>query len=109
MSKTPLRRNPKTTSKLGALPEWNLNDLYPGLDSPEINRDLDQGDDDCEAFEQEFKGQLAALVARPDGGAALAAAIKRYEGIDDRLGRLVSYASLVYAVNTTDPLRAKFY
>jgi oligoendopeptidase F len=109
MPKTSLRRKPKEASKLGALPEWNLNDLYTGLDSPEIKRDLDQGDSDCAAFEQEFKGQLGALVARPDGGAALAAAIRRYEGIDDRLGRVVSYASLIYAGNTTDPLRAKFY
>src|SRR4029450_8477090 len=36
-------------------------------------------------------------------------AIKRYEAIDERLGRLHSYASLVYAQNTTDPARAKFY
>ena len=43
------------------------------------------------------------------GGSALAAAVKRYEAIDDRLGRLISYASLVYAGNTTDPVRAKFY
>ena len=45
------------TSKLGALPEWNLNDLYPGLDSPEIKRDLEQADSDCAAFEQDFKGR----------------------------------------------------
>ncbi|MGB7701987.1 MAG: M3 family oligoendopeptidase, partial [Pseudolabrys sp.] len=36
-------------------------------------------------------------------------AVKRYESIDDRLGRLISYASLVYAGNTTDPFSAKFY
>ena len=36
-------------------------------------------------------------------------AVKRYEAIDDRLGRLISYASLMYAGNTTDPVRAKFY
>ena len=48
------------TSKLGALPEWNLKDLYPSIDSPEVKRDLDQADSDCAAFEQEFKGRLAA-------------------------------------------------
>jgi oligoendopeptidase F len=35
--------------------------------------------------------------------------VARYEAIDDRLGRLMSYASLMYAGNTTDPARAKFY
>ncbi|MGA8003834.1 MAG: M3 family oligoendopeptidase [Pseudolabrys sp.] len=97
------------TSKLGALPEWNLTDLYPGLGSPEIKRDLEQADNDCTAFEQEFKGRLIAMAAGEGGGRALAEAVKRYEGIDDRLGRLISYASLVYAGNTTDPVRAKFY
>ena len=97
------------TARLGALPEWNLSDLYPGLDSPEIKRDLEQADSDCAAFEQEFKGRLAALATGEGAGGALAAAVKRYESIDDRLGRLISYASLVYAGNTTDPVSAKFY
>ena len=97
------------TARLGALPEWNLSDLYPGLDSPKIKRDLEQADSDCVAFEQEFKGRLAALATGEGAGGALAAAVKRYESIDDRLGRLISYASLVYAGNTTDPVSAKFY
>src|SRR4029077_15299257 len=36
-------------------------------------------------------------------------AVKRYEAIDDLLGRLISFAGLFYAGNTTDPVRAKFY
>jgi oligoendopeptidase F len=109
MPKASSRQKPMKTSKLGALPEWNLTDLYPGLGSPEIKRDLEQADNDCTAFEQEFKGRLVARAAGEGGGRALAEAVKRYEGIDDRLGRLISYASLVYAGNTTDPVRAKFY
>ena len=35
--------------------------------------------------------------------------MRRYEAVQDLLGRVVSYASLVYAGNTTDPVRAKFY
>ena len=35
--------------------------------------------------------------------------MRRYEAIEDLLGRLISYAGLVYAGNTTDPARAKFY
>jgi oligoendopeptidase F len=97
------------TSKLGALPEWNLSDLYTGLDSPEIKRDLEQADNDCTVFERDFKGRLVAMATGEGAGRALAEAVKRYEGIDDRLGRLISYASLIYAGNTTDPVRAKFY
>ena len=36
-------------------------------------------------------------------------AVKRYEALDDLLGRLISYAGLVHAGNTVDPARAKFY
>src|SRR5512139_2356336 len=115
MAKTATRKKPTKTAKsapkpspkLGVLPEWDLSDLYSGLDAPELKRDLDQSDAECLAFEQAFKGKLAALAG--EGGDALAAAVKRYEALDDRLGRLISYASLVYAGNTSDPLRAKFY
>jgi oligoendopeptidase F len=109
MPKTSSRQKPMKEPKLGALPEWNLSDLYPGLDSPEIKRDLEQADNDCAAFEQEFKGRLAAMATGEGAGRSLAGAVRRYEVIDDRLGRLISYASLVYAGNTTDPVRAKFY
>ena len=40
---------------------------------------------------------------------ALAEAVKRYEALEDKLGRVISYASLIYAGDTTDPTRAKFY
>src|SRR6202030_4134780 len=36
-------------------------------------------------------------------------AVKRYEALDDLLGRLISYAGLVHSGNTVDPDRAKFY
>ena len=109
MPKTASKRAPKTKAeaKLGNLPEWNLNDLYAGMDDPALQRDLAAGDAECSAFEGAFKGKLADLAA--GGGKALAEAVKRYEAIEDRLGRLYSYASLLYAGATTDPARAKFY
>jgi len=99
-------KTPKANGKgLGALPEWNLADLYPGIDAPEVKRDLARADAECAAFEEAYKGKLAGLTA--DG--KLVEAVKRYEALDDLLGRLISFASLVYAGNTTDPVRAKFY
>ena len=41
--------------------------------------------------------------------AALGEAVQRYEAIEDLLGRIMSYAGLVYSGDTTDPKRAKFY
>jgi oligoendopeptidase F len=93
----------------GALPEWNLADLYSGLDDPAIKRDLDKTDADCVAFEEAYKGKLADLAGSAQGGAALAETVRRYEAIDDLMGRLGSYAGLVHAGNTVDPARTKFY
>ncbi|HEX9238868.1 MAG TPA: M3 family oligoendopeptidase [Xanthobacteraceae bacterium] len=92
---------------LRQLPEWNLDDLYSGLDDPAIKRDLERTDAECAVFEDAYKGKLAALAA--DGGTALAAAVRRYEAIDDLMGRLGSFAGLVHAGNTVDPARTKFY
>ena len=99
----------KKTTKLGDLPEWNLKDLYSGLDSPEVKWDLENSETRVVEFEAEFKGKLAALAARPDAGQALAAVVKRYEALDETLSRLMSFALLIYAGDTTDPVRAKFY
>src|SRR5665647_3484663 len=113
MAKSSTRKKPapasKLLAKLGTLPEWDLNDLYSGLDSPELKRDLALADAECLAFEQDFKGRLPGLAAGEGAGRALVEVVKRYEALEDRLGRLISYASLVYAGNSTDPVRAKFY
>ena len=91
------------------LPEWNLDVLYRGLDDPAIKRDLDRSDAECAAFEEAYKGKLAGFAAAADGGARLAAAVRRYEAIDDLMGRLSSFAGLIHAGNTLDPARSKFY
>jgi oligoendopeptidase F len=91
------------------LPQWNLADLYRGIDDPAIKRDLDRSDADCVAFENDYKGKLAEFAANANGGRDLAEAVKRYEALDDLLGRLISYAGLVHAEDTIDPARAKFF
>src|SRR5262249_11488754 len=95
-------------AKPASLPEWNLADLYAGLDAPEIKRDLDRVDADSLAFEEDYKGRLAELARSAGAGAGLARAVGRYEVLDDLIGRLTSYASLVRAADLTDPARAKF-
>ncbi|HLS19653.1 MAG TPA: M3 family oligoendopeptidase, partial [Paracoccaceae bacterium] len=49
------------------------------------------------------EGKLAGL-----DGDGLAAAIAEYESFDRVLGRVMSYAGLLYTQNTQDPARAKF-
>jgi oligoendopeptidase F len=114
-AKTTAKTSAKTTAKtgansrLGALPEWNLNDLYTGIEDPAVKRDLDRVDAESVAFEKDYKGKLAEITDRADGGAVLAEAVKRYEALDDLLGKLISFSGLVHAGNTVDPARSKFH
>ena len=106
------RKTTKTTPaprSLGRLPEWNLTDLYAGIDDPAVKRDLDRTERYSIAFEEDFKGKLTALANGPDAGRKICEAVKRFEQLDDLLGRLASYAGLIHAQNTVDPARAKFY
>jgi oligoendopeptidase F len=103
------RNAPTRKHALGSLPEWNLADLYAGLDDPAIKRDLDRADAECVTFEEAYKSKLAEMASAPTAGAALAQAVRRYEVIDDLMGRLGSYAGLVHAGDTVDPARTKFY
>lgn len=96
-------------AKAEVLPEWNLADLYPAMDAPALAADIEKADGLCKSFEDTYKGKLADILAGPDAGEKLAAAVVAYEQIDDLLGRIASYGSLVYAGNTSDPVRAKFY
>jgi oligoendopeptidase F len=108
MSK-PVAVKPDSAAALGALPEWNLADLYPSLDAPEVSADLARAETECLAFEETYKGKLAEIAAAPEAGERLYAAVVRFEAIEELLGRLISFAGLLYAGNTADPLRAKFY
>jgi oligoendopeptidase F len=94
---------------LGDLPVWNLSDLYEAPDSPRVADDLAAAAEEGRTFNREFKGRIAALASAPGGGRELAAAIAAYEALEDRLGRLMSYAGLLYAKDNTNPAHAKFY
>jgi len=97
---------------LGPLPEWSLADLYPSMDSPIYARDLERAAAECKAFAQCYRGKLSALaeadLANPNS-ARIAEAVARYEALEDLLGRITSYAGLVYYGDTSDPVRAKFF
>ncbi|MEM7506656.1 MAG: hypothetical protein AAF415_07905 [Pseudomonadota bacterium] len=88
---------------LGPLPEWDLTDLYPAMDSTELTGDLDRVTQMIADFARDYEGKLADL-----DGDGLAGAIGASEAIDLILGRIMSYAGLLYQQNTTDMARAKF-
>lgn len=92
-----------------ALPEWDLSALYASPDDPAIERDVEAAADAAKDLAGRAKGRLEAILKAPDGAAAFAALIADYERLQDLLGRVMSYAGLLYSGDTTDPQRMKFY
>ncbi len=92
------------TGELGRLPNWDLRDLYPGPESADLKADLARGAKEAKALRQRYEGKLEGL-----DGAALGAAVAAYEAIQELLGRIGSYAQLLYSENMSDPAVGKFY
>jgi oligoendopeptidase F len=98
--------NPSTriADDLGDLPLWRLEDLYPAPESAELAADLDHARVAAEAFRDRHQGAVATL-----DGAGLAAAIADYERLQEVLGRIGSYAGLLYSGDMSDPRIGQFY
>ncbi len=95
------------TAKDGAgadLPVWDLSDLYQGMDDPLIERDLAAANDGSDGLIADGQGKLASL-----DGAALAAFIRKYEKIEELLGKVYSYASLLHSAKSDDAEISRFY
>src|ERR1700730_2560103 len=89
---------------LGGLPEWDLSDLYPGRDSEALTRDLTTLAEEAEAFRERYEGRLNTL-----SGAELGTAVEAYERLQEKIGRIMSYASLVHAGDLSDPQIGRFH
>ena len=46
--------NAQGGSDFGDLPEWDLTDLYPATDSPELKRDMAWLETECAAFAADY-------------------------------------------------------
>ena len=69
---------------LGPLPDWDLSDLYPTVNAPELTRDLAWLEDECTNFAATYETKLGELDA-----AALLVCVQRYERIDMIAGRIM--------------------
>jgi oligoendopeptidase F len=86
------------------LPVWDLTDLYPAPESAAVEADFTKAEQAARAFAAANQGRLAAM-----SGAALAAAITEYERIEELLGRLMSYAQLLFAADSNNATIGRFY
>src|ERR1700733_6906878 len=87
----------------GKLPAWGLSDLYPSIDSPALQADLDAAEAQATRFAETYAGKLDSLP-----GGALAAAIAEYQAIEETLGRVMSYAQLQFSGDGTDATIGRF-
>ncbi|VAX05731.1 Oligoendopeptidase F [hydrothermal vent metagenome] len=92
---------PLDTSRL---PLWNLTDLYPAMDSPEILQDFIRLEEVSDVFLKRYKGKLSELSAKE-----ILDSVKQYEIMEEITGRIMSYAGLLNAGDIIDTDITKFY
>src|SRR4051812_43247910 len=85
-------------------PAWNLSDLYRAQDDPAIEADLLWAECEAKALASAFKGRMGEM-----SGDEVAAMLDRYEQLDDRLGRVSSFAQLRFAAQREDAEVGRFY
>lgn len=89
---------------LGTMPTWDLKDLYKSLDDPQINKDIQIIQINIDNFIQKYKAKISIL--EPD---ELYNAIKEYEDVSEKMGKIGSYSYLKYAENLSIDENIKFY
>ena len=102
-------RREAATDDLGALPEWNLGDLYAAPDDPAFAADLARAGAEAAAFAADYRGKIATLAEDKSGagsGRGRESAMRRSKSFS---AASCSYAGLLYSGDTADPARGKFY
>ena len=95
-------QNLKEQSQLGAMPEWDLSDLYSSASAKEIVKDLKSVEQLSESFASKYENKLSTLSATE-----MLICLKSQEKITGLMGRLMSFAALRYYQMTTDVSRTK--
>ncbi|BCX16843.1 MAG: oligoendopeptidase F [Geminicoccaceae bacterium] len=85
-------------------PRWDLSDLFGGPDDPRAKQLLDEAAAEATRLEEAYRGKLATL-----SGDELASLVRTYEAIEEKLGRVSSYASLLFAAHRDDVEIGRFY
>ena len=90
-------------STQNALPVWNLSHLYQSPEDPKIQSELAEVEARAKAFAEAYQGKLAGL-----SGAGLGEAIVEFEAMSEILGRIGSYAQLLYAEDVSNAESGRF-
>ena len=97
-------KNPKQQAE--GLPRWDLTDFYESISALALQQDLNQLDTLTTDFEKQYVGRICPAYANAQ---ELAKSVEDYEIIQERIGKIMSYAYLNYAVNQNDPEVLQFF
>ena len=89
-----------TTSSAAGI-RWNLSDLYADHDDPRIDSTITE----CYASAERFAARFRPIMQNPEAltGDTVLQALQELENIYEPLGRVGSYAGLLYAADTARP------
>jgi len=79
---------------------WDLSDLYSDPRDPALDADLERSLAAARAFERSHRGKVGTLSSE-----GLAQAVDALEQLSEPVARALSYASLLFAADTSDPQR----
>ncbi|NGP75995.1 M3 family oligoendopeptidase [Balneolaceae bacterium YR4-1] len=89
----------KTKKKTGAEEiQWDLSDLYKSIDDPQLEKDRETVREKAQAFAKNYKGNIANLNA-----GEFKKVLQEYEEILELIGKIGSYAHLIWSTNTSKP------
>jgi oligoendopeptidase F len=91
-------------TKIGKLPNWNLDDLYKSPKDKNLSADLELSAKEITAFEKKYQNKISDL-----SGAELAKAIAQYEIFYQRLGKISAYSYLYFVTDMLNEERSSFY
>ena len=85
--------------------KWNLNDLYRGVNDPRIERDFCKIRNDALKFEKRYRNRIKSPRLNAP---TLLKAVKELEQISEGLGKILSFAYLLFAGDTNNPKYGAF-
>ncbi len=90
--------------KSAATPSWNLKDFYNSIEDKKIAADLKKIDSDIKNFVKKYHDKVLKMKA-----GELFAAIVEYEKVSEDIGKIASYAYLIYASDLSNQKNIAFY
>ncbi len=94
----------KSPISIDTLPSWDLSSLYASIDDKELTKDLKNINQKVQQFKKQFQNKVSSL-----SGADIGRAIAEFENMDEMLGKIISFAQLVYSEDMTSIAKGRFY